>query len=407
VGNEGAAAGIAHDQAIAGLFDNPVATGIDVLMPLGAQLLEIGDASCAAAARRQVALERLLACSRLLPATGRLVAKLRSGSAWLSPARLLPTARSLPAELRSGSAGLSPAGLLAAAGSLFTELRSGAARLSAARLLPAAGLPPSWGLAATGGLLSELWSAATRLLSELPLLARSSRAARLPLSALLLPLSALLLPLLNLLALLPLGTRCAGRLLTELALARPPRTARLTRSALLDLLSFRSWPTRRASAELLLLAGFAARPLPAELVLSRSSRSARGLASSALLNLRGRAARLFSELLRLPLRLTRLPLLLSLRSLLLTFLLLVGVHALRDHEGPVSGAAYSRVRCGAPLRDCDRCQQGAGKERIAALLQDFRCIGDRLRHDFLPDGSETLSRAVAGYCGRTLIPAAG
>jgi hypothetical protein len=237
-------------------------------------------------------------------------------------------------------------------------------------------------LAATGGLLSELRSAAARLLSELSLLARSPRSALLPLPA--------LLPH------LPLRTRCAGRLLTELALARPPRTARLTRSALLDLLSL----CRRASAELLLLAGFAARPLLAELVLSRS---ARGLAASALLNLQGRAARLFSELLRLPLRLARLPLL-SLRSLLLAFLLLVGVHALRDHEGPIAGAADSCVRRGAPLRDCERCQQSAGKERIAALLQDFRCVCDRIRHDFLPDGSETLSRAVAGYCGRTLIP---
>ena len=84
-----------------------------------------------------------------------------------------------------------------------------------------------------------------------------------------------------------------------------------------------------------MLARFAARPLLAELMLSRSSRSARGLASSALLNLRCRAARLFSELLRLPLRLA----LLSLLPLLLAFLLLVGVHALRDHE---------RFACAAP-----------------------------------------------------------
>jgi hypothetical protein len=100
-------------------------------------------------------------------------------------------------------------------------------------------------------------------------------------------------------------------------------------------LVLRGWTTRCAFAELLLLAPFATRPVLAELILSRSCRSGRGLASSALPSLRVCIARrLFSELLRLPLRLA----LLSLLSLLLAFLLLVGVHALRDHEGPVPGA---------------------------------------------------------------------
>src|SRR5262249_9578862 len=137
---------------------------------------------------------------------------------------------------------------------------------------------------------------------------------------------------------------------------------------------------------------FAARPRLTELVLCRSPRSprsARGLASPALPDLRVCAARLFSELLRLPRRLALLPLLalLSLLSLLplrLAFLLVVGVPALCDHEGPVPGAAETCVRRGAPLRDCERCQQGAGKERIAVLLQDFCCVCDRFRHDFPP-----------------------
>src|SRR5262249_17910818 len=200
--------------------------------------------------------------------------------------------------------------LLPATGCLISQLLPGAAGLASCRTLSTA-----------RALLSELRSAAARLLSELSLLARSSGSAGLPLSALLTKLP--LLPLL----LLPLRTRCAGRRLAELlGLAWP---SRLPRPALLPLLALRSWPTRSASAELLLLPPFAAWPRLAELMLSRSSRSPRSagrLASSALSNLRVCAARrLFSELLRLPLRLTLLSFL-PLLPLLLDFLLLVGVY---------------------------------------------------------------------------------